>query len=239
MILKRGRSALLFCKEPQMILDPRLQLAYDLYDRCRVAADIGTDHAYLPIALLRGGKCGRMILTDISPGALQNARTHIREASLGDRAVLLEGDGLGVLPEKCEMISLLGMGGKTIRQILLRDSCFLQGASLLLSAHTDLPLVRRAVMEIGYHLESEEPCRAAGRFYLILRARPGAEALTDPELRRGKRLSESASPALRPWYRRQAEVLRAKIKGLERADETEAALLQARQDLAYYEEMAD
>ena len=107
MILKRGGSALLFCKEPQMILDPRLQLAYDLYDRCRVAADIGTDHAYLPIALLRGGKCGRMILTDISPGALQNARTHIREASLGDQALLLEGDGLGVLPEKCEMISLL------------------------------------------------------------------------------------------------------------------------------------
>ena len=226
-------------KEMTLMLDSRLSLALEMYDTVETGADIGTDHAYLPIALLRSGKCGRMILTDISPGALQNARTHIREASLGDRALLLEGDGLGVLPEKCEMISLLGMGGKTIRQILLRDSRFLRGASLLLSAHTDLPLVRRAVMEIGYHLDAEEPCQAAGRFYLILRARPGAEALTDPELRRGKRLSESASPALRPWYRRQTEVLRAKIKGLERAGETEAALLQARQDLAYYEEMAD
>ena len=223
-----------------MNLDPRLQLAWDLYDCCGLAADIGTDHAHLPVALLQSGKCGRMILTDISAGALQNAREQIGKAGLEDRVTLLQGDGLSILPEGCAMISVLGMGGKTIRRILLEGRDRLGGASLLLSAHTDLPLVRRAVMEIGYHLEAEEPCRAAGRFYLILKARPGGEALTEQELRTGKRLADSASAALRPWYSRQAEVLRAKIKGLERTDAADAArLLQAKEDLAYYLKMTE
>ena len=38
-------------------LDPRLSLAYDLYDSCELAADIGTDHAHLPAALLQRAVC--------------------------------------------------------------------------------------------------------------------------------------------------------------------------------------
>ena len=55
-------------------LDPRLSLAFDLYDPCELAADIGTDHAHLPAALLQRGRCQHMILTDISESALENAR---------------------------------------------------------------------------------------------------------------------------------------------------------------------
>ena len=55
-------------------LDARLSLAYDLYDPCELAADIGTDHAHLPAALLQRGRCQHMILTDLSESALQNAR---------------------------------------------------------------------------------------------------------------------------------------------------------------------
>ena len=47
-------------------LDARLSLAYDLYDPCELAADIGTDHAHLPAALLQRGRCQHMILTDLS-----------------------------------------------------------------------------------------------------------------------------------------------------------------------------
>ena len=65
----------------QRMLDPRLSLAFDLYDPCDLAADIGTDHAHLPAALLQRGRCRHMILTDISKSALENARMEmIRQA---------------------------------------------------------------------------------------------------------------------------------------------------------------
>ena len=154
-------------------LDPRLSLAFDLYDSCRLAADIGTDHAHLPAALLQRGRCQHMILTDISPSALENAKMEMIRLHLTDRVSLRLGDGLTPVSEPCEMISVMGMGGRTIRNILLSGRKKLQGASLLLSAHTDWHLIRAALQEIGYRLDREEPCLSGGRYYLVLLARPG------------------------------------------------------------------
>ena len=154
----------------QRMLDPRLSLAFDLYDPCELAADIGTDHAHLPAALLQRGRCQHMILTDISESALENARMEVIHLRLADRVSLRLGDGLSPVTEKCGMISIMGMGGRTIRDILVSGADRLQGASLLLSAHTDWHLIRTAVRDIGYLLDREEPCFAAGRYYLVLRA---------------------------------------------------------------------
>ena len=131
-------------------LDARLSLAFDLFDPCDLAADIGTDHAHLPAALLQRGRCQHMILTDISESALSNARREILRFRLSDRVTLRTGDGLSPLQEVCKMISVTGMGGRTIRNILLQGREKLHGASLVLSAHTDLSLIREAIRDIGY-----------------------------------------------------------------------------------------
>ena len=199
------------------MLDERLSLVYDLYPACRLAADIGTDHAHLPAALLQRGRCQRMILTDISPFALENARGEMIRRGLTDRVTLCCGPGLAPLSEPVEAISVTGMGGRTIRQILLEGQEKLSGAVLILSAHTDWPLIREAVMAVGYHLDREEPCLAAGRFYLVLRALPGREFLTPQEIRLGKPLFASASPLLRPFLLRREEILRRELWGLSSA----------------------
>ena len=133
----------------QKMLDPRLSLAFDLYDPCDLAADIGTDHAHLPAALLQRGRCRHMILTDISKSALENARMEMIRLHLTDRVSLRLGDGLIPVSEECGVISIMGMGGRTIRDILLSGKDRLQKASLILSAHTDWHLIRSALQEIG------------------------------------------------------------------------------------------
>ena len=219
-------------------LDARLSLAYDLYDPCDLAADIGTDHAHLPAALLQRGRCRHMILTDLSESALKNARETVIRCRLSDRTELRAGDGLQPLAETCGMISITGMGGRTVHDILLEGRDKLQGASLVLSAHTDLPLIREAVCRIGYHLDREEPCFCAGRFYLVLRARPGACTLTPRELRLGGPLFESASSQLIPYLTRRREVLQDKLRGLVSADKPEDDLIaQVREDIAFYDAM--
>ena len=217
-------------------LDARLSLVYDLYDSCDLAADIGTDHAHLPAALLQRGRCQHMILTDLSESALKNARETIIRCRLSDRADLRAGSGLQPLEEACGMISLTGMGGRTVHDILLEGTEKLKGASLVLSAHTDLPLIREAVCRIGYHLDREEPCFCMGRFYLVLRARPGACSLTPRELRLGGPLFESASSQLIPYLTRRREVLQNKLSGLVSADKPEEDLIaQVEEDIAFYD----
>ena len=220
----------------QRMLDPRLSLAFDLYDPCDLAADIGTDHAHLPAALLQRGRCRHMILTDISESALENARMEMIRLRLTDRVSLRLGDGLSPVSEECGMISIMGMGGRTIRDILLSGKARLQNASLILSAHTDWHLIRSAVCEIGYHLDREEPCLAAGRFYLVLRARPGKKAMTDREIRLGGPLFSSESEMLVPFLQRRKEVLKERLKGVSSATApNESELLLLKSDLDFYE----
>ena len=200
-------------------LDPRLSLAYDLYTPCDLAADIGTDHAHLPAALLQRGRCQRMILTDISPSALDNARREICRRRLDDRVDFRLGDGLMPLREACRVVSVTGMGGRTIREMLLAGRDRLRGAALILSAHTDWFLIRQTLMDIGYHLDAEEPCFSAGRYYLVLRALPGAEMMADQEIRLGGPLFRSASPVLIPFLKRRRQILAVRLEGLRSAAE--------------------
>lgn len=217
------------------MLDSRLSFAYELYDPCELAADIGTDHAYLPAALLSRGKCERMILTDISESALNNARKEITRKHLNDRVTLYTGDGLKPIVENCNMISVMGMGGKSIASILLEGESHLYGASLLLSAHTDLDHVRSAVSKIGYRIISEDPCFDSGRFYLFIKAKPGKEELTEKQIRTGVRLTESNSPFLKGYILRRKEVLEYKLKGLKSADSIDHEVLdRTEQDIMYY-----
>ena len=135
------------------------------------------------------------------------------------------------------MISVTGMGGRTIRDILLTGREKLRGASLILSAHTDLPLIREAVSLIGYHTDREEPCFCAGRYYLVLRARPGFRETTPREIRLGGPLFGSASAQLVPYLTRRRDVLADRLRGLISAARPDDALIaQLRGDIAYYNE---
>ena len=219
------------------VLDARLSLAYDLYLPSELAADIGTDHAHLPAALLQRGRCQRMILTDISPSALENARREICRRNLSGRVDFRLGDGLMPISEPCRVISVTGMGGRTIREMLLAGRDRLQGAALILSAHTDWFLIRQTAMDIGYHLDAEEPCFCAGRYYLVLRARPGAGILSPREIRLGGPLFNSFSDQLIPYLIRRRDVLQDKLRGLVSADIPQESLIaQVQADIAFYDE---
>lgn len=218
-------------------LDERLQLAYDLYEPCRCGADIGTDHGLLPCALLLGGKCDSIVMTDISEKALAHARAEVARRRLENRARLVCGDGLAALDVPCGCISVTGMGGRTVAQMLLAHPEKLRGAVLILSAHTDLPLVRAAVYNTGYHLTAEELCFAAGRYYTVFRAEPGAENVPAEEIRLGRLIFDSRSPHLPAFIRHRIRVLEEKLSGLEAAGtRDEAQIAEVREDLARYEE---
>jgi len=178
-------------KQP-IVLDDRLSRAAALFPACAYGADIGADHGRLSCYLLLNGICERMCVADISAPSLQKARKLITGQGLEDRADFRVGNGLSVLPRRADAIAVLGMGGHTLCGILTDGANRLQGASLILSAHTDVQLLRKTLMDLNYRVDREEIAFAAGRFYVVLRAVPGRESMGERELLLGPRLMENA-----------------------------------------------
>ncbi|MBQ3792066.1 MAG: SAM-dependent methyltransferase, partial [Clostridia bacterium] len=109
----------MLCKT--MVLDERLAMMASLGREKVPLADIGTDHAYLPIRLLLNDPDRVAMATDIRPGPLEAARRNARLYGVEDRIDFRLADGFLGLPltEKgIRDIYLCGMGGETIAGIL-------------------------------------------------------------------------------------------------------------------------
>ena len=66
--------------------------------------------------------------------------------------------------------------------ILREGAKNLQEASLVLSCHTEIPLVRETLSDMNYHICEERLVRAKGRYYIVMRAEPGKKTYTEKEL---------------------------------------------------------
>jgi len=135
-------------------LDARLEAVLELI-RAEVHADIGSDHAHLPIRLLREGRAGRCVVVELNPGPLAQARRNVERARLQDRIDVREGDGFTPLaPGEVGSASMTGLGAGTMAAILRRGGDRVPPALVLQPNDSPLPL-RTWAREAGYHLRAE------------------------------------------------------------------------------------
>ena len=154
------------------LLDARLRCAADLVPHCSVAADIGADHGRLACYLLSNNICDRMIVSDISADSLAKSKRLLMLHGLDRRAKLVVADGLDAINEPVDAVVIAGMGGRTIAAIL-RNYDKIGEARLIVSAHTEMHLLRQKLYEYGFCFESETVVRANGRFYTVVSSRRG------------------------------------------------------------------
>ena len=164
-----------------MGLDARLNAVAALVPPMSRAADIGSDHAYLAIALWRSGKVSRMIAADKHEGPCQAAQRTLAAAGLAEEIPVRQGDGLSVLaPGEVEVVCIAGMGGALITSILAAAPEVLSGLRrLILQPMNDAPHLRRWLYEHGWHLTAETLAEVDGRLYEILAAEPGTAPLPE------------------------------------------------------------
>lgn len=134
-------------------------------------ADVGTDHAYLPVYLLESGISSGALATDINRGPLERAAANVAGAGLGDRITLRLADGLRGAEEFCpEDIFILGMGGELIARIL-GDSEYIKNEKirLVLQPMTRQAALRRFLLEGGFRIDDEVLVKdEGGRIYQII-----------------------------------------------------------------------
>ncbi|MFA4885384.1 MAG: class I SAM-dependent methyltransferase, partial [Desulfotomaculaceae bacterium] len=149
-----------------------------------VAADIGTDHAYLPVFLVEEGICARVIATDIKQGPFASALRRIEEAKLTGKIDLRLGNGLDVLkPGEIDVLVLSGIGGNTIREILAVAPHITKTVSrLVLQPMADPGDLRTWLAANGWKISDERLVEDGGKIYIVIMAIPGQEETKDPFL---------------------------------------------------------
>ena len=92
----------------------RLNTLAKMVDPGSRVADIGTDHAYLPIELVKNGKIDYAIASDVAEGPLENAKNDIAAAGLTEQIETRLGSGLETVTDadQIDTVVIAGMGGK-------------------------------------------------------------------------------------------------------------------------------
>lgn len=185
-----------------MKLSPRLRrMAREVPENARFA-DIGTDHAFLPVALLREGKIRAAIATDIRQGPLRRAEHNASQFGVSSRISFRLCDGLtGIMPEEVDTVVIAGMGGETISSILKAAPWTGEGNRLfLLQPMSSIPELRAWLQQNHFLIEREHLVMEGRKYYVILSVRPGQSSQLRPaELFAGRQWREMEEP-YRAYY---------------------------------------
>lgn len=153
-------------------LDPRLRLCADFVRPKARLADIGTDHAYLPVWLVSKGICPSAIAVDVREGPLERARENITRYGMEKKIHLSLSSGLTALePGDADDIVIAGMGGELMADII-RQAPWLQDEKkhLILQPMTTAKELRLWLREHGFALLREECVRSEGKIYSVMLA---------------------------------------------------------------------
>lgn len=159
-------------------LDSRLLSAARFVRQGAVFADIGTDHAHLPIFLLKEKRISFAHLADINRGPLESAKDNVMEAGLLHLAQLHLTDGARVLSGLgITDVAVCGMGGELIARIISDAPWLLdESVRLILQPMTRVAHLRRALASLGFRIEAEAHSEADGKNYVTICAHFDGEA---------------------------------------------------------------
>ena len=204
-----------------MRLDNRLAAVAALAPRGAKVADVGTDHAYLAIALVEERGAQKVVATDKNEGPCAAAGRTLSAAGLSERVPVRCGDGLAPLsPGEVDTICIAGMGGGLIASILAATPEVLASLSrLVLQPMNDAAALRRWLYENGWHIAEERLATADGRLYEIIAAEPGAEETPETWLLTLGPVLWRERPSLFAIHARaQMERLRRILQGMEKSE---------------------
>lgn len=184
-----------------MLLSDRMRAVTALVSPCRSMADIGCDHGYVAIELIRSHICEKVIAMDINKGPLARAKMNIRDNGMEDYIETRLSDGAAALaPNEADGIICAGMGGQLVISILEQSRelvCNMK--QLVLQPQSELDEVRKYLRANGYLIEKEDMIFEEGKYYPMMRVLPAAfgkqeRILADSLEQKGKKTMVCGNP---------------------------------------------
>lgn len=184
------------------MLSVRLQAVADMVTPKNIIADIGTDHGYVPIYLVKNNISPYAYAMDINEGPITRAKNNISMEGLSDKISTAKSNGMEKLePGMADTAIIAGMGGELIIQILKEAKAMEMLKELVLSPHKSMDLVRKYLLEINWHITDENMVFESGKYYTVMKAAPGQEkdSYNEIEIIYGRHLLNCRNKVLREY----------------------------------------
>lgn len=230
-----------------MQLSDRLSKIVSMVTKGLRVADVGTDHGYVPIALVRENISSKVIAMDVNKGPLLKAESNVKDAGLSEYIDLRLGDGLEALkPDEADCVVIAGMGGLLMQRILTDGEEVVNNLQeMVLSPQSDIHVIRRFIENHGFMIKEEAMLIEDGKFYTIIKAVKGStDTYSDIELKFGRYLLMTKDEVLFSYLNKEKKLLTGildNLKGKEtassinRVEEIAAELKHIEKALSYYD----
>lgn len=200
-------------------LTSRLALVASFVRKGVPVADIGTDHAYVPVWLVNSGITPRAIASDVRPGPLERAKITAQSYAAEDKIIFTLADGLdSIEPSQADDIVIAGMGGELISNII--DRCeWLKDANkhLILQPMTAQEELRKFLRENGFEIEKEAVATEKNdrKLYVVMSVYySGEKSQTDPFYCFVGELPNNLNDTARAYLEYKSRILNKKALGL-------------------------
>lgn len=204
-----------------MKLSKRLQAIANIirkYKQGEILADIGTDHAYLPCYLVEENVIEKAYACDIASGPINASIETIKQNQLEKYVIPLLGSGMNPIVDKdVNMISICGMGGKLIIDILNDNKEFLNGHRFILQANIGIDILRDYLASQNMKILDEDIVKDAHHIYEIIVCEKTTEkpTYTEEDFCFGPCLRKIKSPLFYEKWERQLEIQKGILDSLE------------------------
>ena len=192
-------------------------------------ADIGCDHGYLGIHLLKHNIARSVIAADVNEQPLLSAHTNARKFGVSDRMSFHLSDGVRNIPRDFDVMVCAGMGADTMISILgaspwLKDSRY----RLILQCQSKRPELRKWLCDAGYRINRETLAKDGKFVYSVMEVTyaPG-QVLTPAQTYLSPTLLKDNHPLLGEYYARVIHGVRLTADGMKRSGSEELAEFEA------------
>ena len=184
-------------------LSPRLKACKELINPGDRVADIGCDHGYLGISLLKENIASFVIASDIREKPLESAVRNAERFGVKEKMAFHLSDGVQNIPREFDTLVCAGMGGDTMVSIL-ENAPWLQDQKyrLILQCQTRVHTLRKYLSDNGWQICREILVRDGRFLYTVMNVffKPG-HPLTPPQYYFPPALLDNPGPELEEYYR--------------------------------------
>lgn len=189
-----------------MKINERLKIIGDLVPLSSYPLDIGCDHGLLSIYLIKERNFKEVVAADNKQGPLDSAKINIKKYSVEKNITLRLADGLKALDEKIDTVTISGMGGILINQIIEKDKQHLNNIkNFIISPNNHIILVRKKLIKYGYIIKEEKIIKEKNFIYEIIYFTKGKKKYKEKELFLGPILCQTKDELVLEYYKRRLQ----------------------------------
>ncbi|OQO71534.1 SAM-dependent methyltransferase [Enterococcus villorum] len=224
-------------------LSKRLAAVGEFVPKGAFLADIGSDHAYLPVALMLKGKIEFAVAGEVVKGPYDSAKKQVQKNGLKERIIVRLANGLDAIEatDQITTITIAGMGGSLIRDILeagTQNKRLTGNERLILQPNIGEQTLRIWLQENQYEIIAEQILEENKKIYEIIVAEKSKKMrmYNEKEIMFGPILLQEKTEIFKSKWQRELKQRKRIVNQLSKATNQQERMEIIKQEIQWIEE---